>query len=119
MPGGSALTGSGDEKDRVVVRENGQITYFASDVAYHLDKLERGFDRVIDIWGARPPRLCAAGHIALQALGGGSVPARRAAGQFAILYRGGQKAQMSTCSGEFITLRELQRSVAMPRGSST
>ncbi len=45
-------TAFGDEKDRVVVRDNGQTTYFASDIAYHMDKLERGFDRVIDVWGA-------------------------------------------------------------------
>jgi arginyl-tRNA synthetase len=104
-------TDFGDEKDRVVVRENGQTTYFASDIAYHVDKLERGFDRVIDIWGADHhgyvPRVKAALHAM------GEDPARLDVllVQFAILYRGGEKAQMSTRSGEFVTLRELRKEV--------
>ena len=104
-------TDYGDEKDRVVVRENGQKTYFAHDIAYHMDKLERGFDRVIDIWGADHhgyvPRLKAA----LAAIGDDPGRLDVLLVQFAILYKGGERAQMSTRSGEFVTLRELRREV--------
>jgi len=101
----------GDEKDRVLVRENGQTTYFASDIAYHMDKLERGFERVIDIWGADHhgyvPRIKAA----LQALGDDPSKLDVLLVQFAILYRNGEKVQMSTRSGEFVTLRQLRKEV--------
>ena len=101
----------GDEKDRVVVRENGQTTYFASDIAYHMDKLERGFDRVIDIWGADHHGYVPRVKAALQAMGGDPTRLDVLLVQFAILYRGGERAQMSTRSGEFITLRELRKEV--------
>ena len=104
-------TDFGDEKDRVVVRENGQMTYFASDIAYHMDKLERGFDRVIDIWGADHHGYVPRVKAALQAMGGDASRLDVLLVQFAILYRGGEKAQMSTRSGEFITLRELRKEV--------
>lgn len=104
-------TDFGDEKDRVVVRENGQTTYFASDIAYHMDKLERGFDRVIDIWGADHHGYVPRVKAALQAMGGDASKLDVLLVQFAILYRGGEKAQMSTRSGEFITLRELRKEV--------
>lgn len=104
-------TAFGDEKDRVVVRENGQTTYFASDIAYHMDKLERGFDRVIDIWGADHHGYIPRVKAALQALGDDADRLDVLLVQFAILYRGGEKAQMSTRSGEFVTLRELRREV--------
>jgi len=104
-------TAFGDEKDRVVVRENGQSTYFASDIAYHMDKLERGFDRVIDIWGADHHGYVPRVKAALQALGDDASRLDVLLVQFAILYRGGEKAQMSTRSGEFVTLRELRREV--------
>ena len=101
----------GDEKDRVLVRENGQTTYFASDIAYHMDKLERGFEWVIDIWGddhhGYVPRVKAA----LEALGEDVKRLHVLLVQFAILYRGGQKVQMSTRSGEFVTLRQLRKEV--------
>jgi len=104
-------TAFGDEKDRVVVRENGQLTYFASDIAYHADKFERRFDRVVDIWGADHhgyvPRIKAA----LSALGYEPSRLDVLLVQFAILYRGGQRAQMSTRSGQFVTLRELRDEV--------
>jgi arginyl-tRNA synthetase len=104
-------TDFGDEKDRVVIRENGQMTYFASDIAYHAGKMQRGFDRVIDVWGADHhgyvPRIKAA----LTALGHDASRLQVLLVQFAILYRGGKKAQMSTRSGEFITLRELRKEV--------
>jgi arginyl-tRNA synthetase len=101
----------GDEKDRVVVRDNGVYTYFATDIAYHLNKLERGYARCINIWGADHhgyvPRLKAA----LAAMGHdpGRLEVRLV--QFAVLYRGGAKVQMSTRSGEFVTLRELRHEV--------
>jgi len=101
----------GDEKDRVVVRENGQTTYFASDIAYHMDKLERGFDRVIDVWGADHHGYVPRVKAALQALGDDPSKLDVLLVQFAILYRGGEKVQMSTRSGEFVTLRELRKEV--------
>jgi len=104
-------TAFGDEKDRVVQRENGLYTYFASDIAYHLNKFERGFDKVINIWGADHhgyiPRVTGA----IKALALDSDKLQVALVQFAVLYRNGQKASMSTRSGEFVTLRELRREV--------
>lgn len=101
----------GDEKDRVLVRDNGQTTYFASDVAYHMNKLERGFDRVIDVWGADHHGYVPRVKAALSALGDDVDKLDVLLVQFAILYRGGEKAQMSTRSGEFVTLRQLRKEV--------
>ena len=101
----------GDEKDRVVQRENGQFTYFASDIAYHLNKFERGFERVIDVWGADHHGYIPRVKSALQALALDPEKLEIALVQFAILYRDGQKASMSTRSGEFVTLRELRQEV--------
>jgi len=104
-------TDFGDEKDRVVVRENGQRTYFASDIAYHLQKRERGFDELIDVLGADHHGYIARVRAGLVAMGepGECLEVRLV--QFVTLYRGGEKVQMSTRSGEFITLRELRREV--------
>ncbi len=104
-------TDFGDEKDRVVVRDNGQSTYFASDIAYHLDKLDRGFDRLIDIWGADHHGYVARVKAALQVLSADKDRFQVLLVQFAILYRGGEKLAMSTRSGEFVTLRELRSEV--------
>jgi arginyl-tRNA synthetase len=104
-------TDYGDEKDRVLVRENGQSTYFASDIAYHMNKLERGYDRVIDIWGADHHGYVPRVKAALKALGDDADKLDVLLVQFAILYRGGEKVQMSTRSGEFVTLRELRHEV--------
>jgi len=104
-------TDYGDEKDRVLVRDNGQKTYFAHDIAYHANKLERGFDRVIDIWGADHHGYVPRVKAALAAIGDDPARLDVLLVQFAILYRGGEKAQMSTRSGEFVTLRELRREV--------
>lgn len=104
-------TNFGDEKDRVVVRDNGQPTYFASDIAYHLDKLERGFHRVIDIWGADHHGYIPRVKAALTALGDDVSRLDVLLVQFAILYRGGEKLAMSTRSGEFVTLRQLRKEV--------
>jgi arginyl-tRNA synthetase len=101
----------GDEKDRVVIRENGQTTYFASDIAYHMDKIDRGFDGVIDIWGADHhgyvPRI--KGALTASSLDASKLDVLLV--QFAILYRGTERVQMSTRSGEFVTLRELRAEV--------
>lgn len=104
-------TDYGDEKDRVVIRDNGQTTYFASDIAYHMDKLERGFDRVIDVWGADHHGYVPRVKAALQALGDDPSKLDVLLVQFAILYRNGDKVPMSTRSGQFITLRELRKEV--------
>jgi arginyl-tRNA synthetase len=104
-------TAFGDEKDRVVQRENGLYTYFASDIAYHANKYERGFDRIIDIWGADHHGYIPRVKGALQALGLPPEKLDVALVQFAVLYRDGQKAAMSTRSGEFVTLRELRKEV--------
>ena len=104
-------TSFGDEKDRVVQRENGLFTYFASDIAYHLNKYERGFDRVIDIWGADHHGYIPRVRGAIGALGLSPEKFEVALVQFAVLYRNGQKAAMSTRSGEFVTLRELRTDV--------
>lgn len=104
-------TAFGDEKDRVVVRENGQHTYFAADIAYHMDKLERGFERVIDVWGADHHGYVPRVKAALQAMGDDPTRLDVLLVQFANLYRGGEKVQMSTRSGSFVTLRELRKEV--------
>ena len=104
-------TAFGDEKDRVVQRENGIYTYFASDIAYHLNKYERGFDRIIDIWGADHHGYIPRVKGAITALGLDPARLDVALVQFAVLYRNGQKTSMSTRSGEFGTLRELRNEV--------
>jgi arginyl-tRNA synthetase len=104
-------TAFGDEKDRVLRRENGQYTYFASDIAYHLDKIERGFDPVIDVWGADHHGYIPRVKGALSALGVNPARLTIALVQFAVLYRGGKKVSMSTRAGEFVTLRQLRQEV--------
>jgi len=104
-------TAFGDEKDRVVQRENGQYTYFASDIAYHMNKLERGFDVMIDVWGADHHGYIPRVKGALEALGLDASRLNIALVQFAVLYRDGQKVSMSTRAGEFVTLRELRTEV--------
>ena len=104
-------TDFGDEKDRVVIRDNGQGTYFASDIAYHLDKFERGYDRVINIWGADHHGYVARVKAALTAMGRDESKLDILLVQFANLYRGGERVQMSTRSGSFVTLRELREEV--------
>jgi len=101
----------GDEKDRVVVRENGQYTYFASDIAYHNNKLDRGFDQIIDIWGADHHGYVPRVKAAIQALGADESKLKVLLVQFAVLYRGDERVQMSTRSGEFVTLRQLRNEV--------
>ncbi len=104
-------TDFGDEKDRVVIRENGVKTYFASDIAYHLEKRERGFDHLIDILGADHHGYVPRVRAGLEAMGydGDSLEVELV--QFVTLYRSGEKMQMSTRSGEFDTLRQLRAEV--------
>lgn len=101
----------GDEKDRVVVRENGQTTYFASDIAYHMNKLDRGFEQIINIWGADHHGYTPRVRAAMLALGADESKLTVLLVQFAILYRGTEKVPMSTRSGEFVTLRQLRNEV--------
>ncbi|MDD2737605.1 MAG: arginine--tRNA ligase, partial [Methylomonas lenta] len=101
----------GDEKDRVVVRDNGQSTYFASDIAYHMNKLDRGFDQIVNIWGADHHGYIPRVNAAMQALGADNSKLKVLLVQFAVLYRGNEKVQMSTRSGEFVTLRQLRNEV--------
>ncbi|MFP8968103.1 arginine--tRNA ligase [Pokkaliibacter sp. CJK22405] len=101
----------GDDKDRVVKRDNGQTTYFASDIAYVQNKFERGFDRVIYVWGADHHGYIPRMKAACEALGYDPERIQIRLVQFAILYRGGERVQMSTRSGSFVTLRELRDEV--------
>jgi arginyl-tRNA synthetase len=101
----------GDEKDRVVVRDNGIKTYFASDIAYHFDKRERGYDHLIDILGADHHGYVARVRAGLQAMGYAAADLEVELVQFVTLYRSGKKMQMSTRSGEFDTLRQLRSEV--------
>lgn len=101
----------GDEKDRVLRRENGLCTYFASDIAYHLDKFSRGYGRALDVWGADHHGYIPRVRGALRALGADDAKLDIALVQFAVLYRGTEKVSMSTRAGEFVTLRELRAEV--------
>ena len=100
-------TAYGDDKDRVVIRKNGEPTYFAADIAYHQNKFARGFDILVDIWGADHhgymPRLWAA----IQALGHDKNDLKIILVQLVNLLRAGEPVAMSTRSGEFVTLREV------------
>ena len=103
----------GDEKDRVVLRANGQHTYFAADIAYHLQKANRGFDQLINIWGADHHGYVARVKAAFKAMGKNPDALKLLLVQFAILYRGGEKVSMSTRGGDFVTLRELREEVGV------
>ena len=104
-------TDFGDEKDRVVLRANGNHTYFATDIAYHQDKVRRQFDRVINIWGADHHGYIKRVKASMSALGLNPDLLTVLLVQFAALYRAGEKVSMSTRSGEFVTLRELREEV--------
>jgi arginyl-tRNA synthetase len=100
-----------DDKDRVLVRENGHPTYFASDVAYHLYKYRQGYDQMIDIFGADHHGYIARINAFLHGLGEDPGRLKILLVQFAILYRGQEKISMSTRGGQFVTLRELRTEV--------
>ncbi|EMS78652.1 arginine--tRNA ligase [Desulfotignum phosphitoxidans] len=97
----------GDEKDRVVVRSNGLTTYFASDIAYHQEKYERGFDRVIDVWGADHHGYINRLAAAVMAFGKQRDRFQVILVQLVNLLRGGEPVQMSTRAGEFVTLKDI------------
>jgi len=104
-------TNYGDEKDRVVVRDNGQPTYFASDIAYHKDKLDRGFDLAINIWGSDHHGYIPRVKAAMQAIGIDENKLKVLLVQFAVLYRSGEKVPMSTRSGQFVELKDLREEI--------
>jgi arginyl-tRNA synthetase len=104
-------TDYGDEKDRVMVRDNGIKTYFASDIAFIFNKRERGFEHLLYIWGADHHGYITRLRAGLVALGGPPECFEVRLVQFVSLFRGGEKAQMSTRSGEFVTLRDLRKEV--------
>ncbi len=104
-------TEKGDDKDRVMVKSDGALTYFATDVAYHRDKFDRGVDRVIDIWGADHHGYVARMKAAVQALGRDPDDLQVLLLQLVNLSRKGQPVAMSTRSGEFVTLREVREEV--------
>ncbi|CAB1207233.1 Arginine--tRNA ligase [Acinetobacter bouvetii] len=101
----------GDEKDRVVKRRNGQTTYFASDIAYHLNKLQRGYTNLVDIWGSDHHGYIARVKAAIDAMGYDSSKLTVLLVQFVSLWRGGEMVQMSSRSGQFVTLRDLRKEV--------
>ena len=101
----------GDEKDRVIIRENGRTTYFASDIAYFLNKMERGFEKALYIFGADHHGYMARLRAAAQGLDEDPDRLEILLVQFAVLYRKGEKVSMSTRSGDFITLRQLRDEV--------
>ena len=101
----------GDEKDRVVQRENGLFTYFASDIAYHANKFERGFTKIVDIWGADHHGYIPRVKGALKALELNADALEVALVQFVSLFRGTAKVSMSTRAGSYVTLRELRGEV--------
>ncbi|MEW6325189.1 MAG: arginine--tRNA ligase, partial [Nitrospirota bacterium] len=102
-----ATTAFGDDKNRVVIRQNGQMTYFASDLAYHMDKFDRGFDQIVDVWGADhhgyAPRVWAG----MEAMGYPRDRLGIVLVQLVNLLRKGKPVSMSTRAGEFVTLREV------------
>ena len=103
----------GDEKDRVVIRANGSHTYFATDIAYHMEKLDRGFDQLINVWGSDHHGYISRMKAAIAALDRNPNDLTVLTVQFAALYRDGEKVSMSTRSGEFITMRELFEEVGL------
>ena len=102
-----ASTRFGDDKDRVVVKKDGEYTYFASDIAYHKDKLDRGFDTIINIWGADHHGYIPRIKSVLEAFGLPKEKFKVILIQMVTLLRHGEPVQMSKRAGEFITLREV------------
>ena len=104
-------TDYGDDEDRVVIRANGEKTYFASDIAYHYDKRQRGHDLLIDVWGADHHGYVTRVRGALQALGAPGDCFEVTLLQLVSLFRGGEKLAMGKREGNFVTLRELRNEV--------
>lgn len=97
----------GDDKDRVIVKREGDFTYFASDIAYHRKKIEKGFDEIIDIWGADHHGYIPRIRAVIKAFGYPDEQLRVLLVQMVTLLRGGKPVQMSKRAGEFVTLREV------------
>lgn len=106
-------TAFSDDKDRVLIRSNGAPTYFMSDIMYHKNKFDRGFDMVIDVWGADHHGYIPRMKAAVQALGRPPEDLQVLLIQFVNLLRGGKQVSMSTRSGEFVTLREVMEEVGV------
>ncbi len=102
-----------DDKDRVIVKQNGEQTYFCSDIAYHQNKINRGFDKLIDLFGADHHGYVPRMQAVMQALGYDREVFKALLVQFVTLKRGGEKVQMSTRSGEFVTLEEVVSEVGV------
>lgn len=100
-----------DDKDRVIIKSNGEFTYFASDIAYHRNKVEKGFDEIVDIWGADHHGYISRLNAVIQALGYPPEHLRILLVQMVTLLRGGRPVQMSKRAGEFVTLREVMDEV--------
>ncbi len=98
---------SGDDKHRVLVRDNGKATYFASDVAYHKNKIDRGFDKLINVWGADHHGYIKRIEASIENLGSNKNKLAVKLVQFVNLFKDGKKVKMSTRSGEFFTLKNL------------
>ncbi len=103
----------GDDKNRVLVRSTGEHTYFASDIAYHLDKIERGFDRLIDVWGADHHGYAGRMHAAFAALGQPAEALELVIMQFVNLVERGEATSMSKRRGDFVTLDELVEQIGV------
>ena len=106
-------TSFGDDKDRVLQKSDGALTYFASDIAYHHNKFNRGFETVVDIWGADHHGYAPRMQAAVQALGRPAGSLRVILVQLVNLLRAGQQVSMSTRSGEFVTLRQVMEEVGV------
>ncbi len=100
-------TAFGDEKDRVIKKSDGNLTYFAADIAYHRNKIERGYDLLVDIWGSDHHGYIPRVRAVIEALGKDKEKLQVLLVQFVTLFEGGVQKSMSTRSGEFVTLREL------------
>ena len=98
---------SGDDKHRVLVRDDGRATYFASDVAYHKNKVDRGYDDLINVWGADHHGYIKRIEASIEALGSNKEKLIVKLVQFANLFKKGKKVKMSTRTGEFFTLKDL------------
>ncbi len=104
-------TDFGDDKDRVLRKSDGSLTYFASDIAYHADKYQRGFDLVVDVWGADHHGYIPRMKAAVEALGRDREALQIVLVQLVNLLRGGEQVAMSTRAGEFVTLAEVVEEV--------
>ena len=106
-------TDFGDDKDRVIERADGELTYFASDIAYHQEKRDRGFDLLIDVWGADHHGYVSRMHAAFEALGGRRDGLELVIMQFVHLVEGGARGKMSKRAGEFVTLDDLVEDIGV------